>query len=269
MPQSQLDSSSFYSGKESRRRKRLAVSKEKLYISVQPRLRTLRRAPRRKLERQRAPGLWILSNDADFHFAEQERSYPRASLLGLPAELRQQILNSSYDKQPLTRNILEHLGEGPHPRKHRKGSSRTPNHKHSATSSFRDRALELSQVCKVFEADMRWVRKQWQRRFGGAAHQKIAVVTLGLSNVDMQPSLLHNRQRQTCEVILGDDRSVNRRRGGKCWYCTERHARGQPWCSEATADPQRWMQETRKRGGWRSIVPVRGAVSATKVVFGD
>src|SRR5690242_138972 len=123
MPQSQLDGSSFYLGKKSNRRKRLAVSKEKLYISFQPSLRTLRRAPRRKLERERAPSLWILSKDADFHFAEQERSYPRASLLGLPVELRQNILNISHDNQPPTRNILEHLSEGPHSRKHRKGSS--------------------------------------------------------------------------------------------------------------------------------------------------
>lgn len=91
------------------RKRRKAPTKQGFSISIQPTLRTLKLAPRKRLVRQRAASLWILPREADYHFGETRQTYPRASLLSLPVELRQDILGMSYDSQPSATTDLELL----------------------------------------------------------------------------------------------------------------------------------------------------------------
>jgi hypothetical protein len=68
-----------------------------LRIEVKHKLRTLKRAARKQLERDREPQRWILpSFEGRKLCSGAGQSYPQASLLGLPNELRQHILYQSY-----------------------------------------------------------------------------------------------------------------------------------------------------------------------------
>lgn len=74
--------------------------KVRLRIETLTPSRTLRRSAREQLERERAPRLWIWPwiSDPTYRFG---RVYARASFLGLPSELRQQILYESLDREEL------------------------------------------------------------------------------------------------------------------------------------------------------------------------
>jgi hypothetical protein len=73
----------------------------RIYDVLEP--RKLRTSARKQIDRERAPGLWIfpwvMAPSGKF-----ERAYPRTSLLGLLAELRQRILYESFN--------LNELGKG-------------------------------------------------------------------------------------------------------------------------------------------------------------
>lgn len=90
------------------RKRREALARRKLQISSGPILRSLKTAVRKALAKERASSLWILPADIDFHTMHQSH-YAQASLLGLPAELRQKILLLSFD----IRDIIPHSSQGP------------------------------------------------------------------------------------------------------------------------------------------------------------
>lgn len=78
-------------------------------ITNQHRQRTLRPPVHRRLARERAPQLWKRPWVSDPAW-RSGRTYPPASLLGLPAELRQQILYLSWDMQE-TKKVSDDVQE--------------------------------------------------------------------------------------------------------------------------------------------------------------
>lgn len=84
-------------------RRRRDLEKLKFCIENHHEPRTLKRAARKELDRERAPKLWIYPFKDLGH--STGRMYPRASLLGLPTELRQQIVYMSYPMEELERDL--------------------------------------------------------------------------------------------------------------------------------------------------------------------
>ncbi|KAH9869531.1 hypothetical protein IAQ61_006738 [Plenodomus lingam] len=80
-------------GKKRRARKRTVGN---VRVAKQFPSRTLKPSARRQIHRERAPHLWICPGIEDPVNA-RDTSYPRASLLSLPLEIRQQILYLSLD----------------------------------------------------------------------------------------------------------------------------------------------------------------------------
>jgi hypothetical protein len=69
--------------------------------------RTLKRSARKYLERERTVRLWMAPWVTDLFWRSKRITYPDASLLGLPAELRQQILYEAMDMKELDRTAIE------------------------------------------------------------------------------------------------------------------------------------------------------------------
>jgi hypothetical protein len=90
-------------GRRGRAAKRKSTEQTKLMISTDPEeLRTLTTASRKKIQRENTRRLWIFSGDK-FVYSSRKKAklYPQASFLGLPAELRQEILYRSYSLEDL------------------------------------------------------------------------------------------------------------------------------------------------------------------------
>jgi hypothetical protein len=87
------------------RKRRKALEKQKLCIASQVPTRTLKPSARKEIARKRAPRLYIYPGDKD-PATRSRCDSPRASLLGLPMELRQQILQEAFDTKELE-NMVE------------------------------------------------------------------------------------------------------------------------------------------------------------------
>ncbi|KAH6644351.1 hypothetical protein C7974DRAFT_18905 [Boeremia exigua] len=245
-----------------------ALANKKFSIFSQPSLRSLKPSPRKKLENERAPSLWILPRDIDFRSTEHGVVHPSASFLGLPAELRQCILLLSYQFQPVPETKFGPRDKKLHMRKRHTESRRLlTDQEYFNMCGVNDRIAELCRVCRVVCEDMQYVGKQWRSAAESSILKKIDVDAFESPGYTLVQGPVYSVKKAV--VIQGNDRHLRGRRPGKCWYCTERHVAGQPRCPMATTDSQRWMQETRAIGGWRSRVHTSGLFQGTRVVFGD
>lgn len=115
-------------------RRKLAKA-TKLHISTHAaKNRTLKRGARKALHKKNAPYLWISPWTKDPFFRYEPRVYPAASLLGLPAELRQKIVLLTSDPADL---------------------------KGCTWGDFTDWAGNLSCLSPVLRLDMLYVRQVW------------------------------------------------------------------------------------------------------------
>ena len=227
------------------RKLRVKLEKQKLFINNRPALRTLKPAVRKRLARERAPGLWILPPMN----TKQGGPYAHASLLGLPAELRQTILLLSYDVNAMVVHTLQSTERG-------EGDS------HNVATALRERITQLCQVSPVLRDDMQYVGRVWQQQIESSEVKIKEVKAL----IPLPQGLAHSPHGQSGAVMKGREKSLHKIRSAKCWYCNERHARTGTGCPRATENPQGWLEDTRAIGGWRST---KDSFTGTKIVFSD
>lgn len=232
---------------------------------------------RKQVEKERAPSLWILPQDARVA-VKNASSFPRASLLGLPLEIRQKILLTSYDVGEMAKHEYK-LADTK--------SRRFSTYRKTFTEIFgrlerpltplgsaiidkvSDRITNLCCVSVAVRNDMRWVSKQWQSDIEAFLHKKIDENVLSFPEFVTTQGPLFTGRRQKSVVVKGDDRPLGGTRPGKCWYCTERHTPEQSGCPRANEDPEQWLRDTREVGGWRNKAQVKNSFQGTKVVFSD
>lgn len=153
------------------RHRRQTLTNTKLSVPVQRDFRKLKPSTRRRLEKERARELWVLPGNIDLT-TKVESTYPRAALLGLPAELRQMILLQSYDTRQMAEQVLIGTRVWKRlPRTLRKTLFHISLYKKTflaqeqeIVSKLSNRFVELSQVSKILWKDMRYVGHQWQRQ---------------------------------------------------------------------------------------------------------
>jgi hypothetical protein len=261
------------------RKRRKAIVKQKLYISSQVPTRTLKPSARKQLARERAPSLYIYPSDKK-PFAYPGREYPQASLLGLPAELRQLILYKAFDMGELENMVkqqkkLNRQLTVPEVRANKElkesqekvlNTNLTPTQRDFVTILGR-RIRELRSLSPRSYQDMEYVKKLWQRRLENYIKLQfsgdIGAPTFAFPVADDR--MLGTKGR----VEKGEYPSKLGRRLHRCWYCTERHLGCDPICPMEREDPERWHGLTKKVGGWRARMKPRTIFKGTRIVFGD
>jgi hypothetical protein len=206
----------------------------KLYISTHAATsHTLKRGARKALHKKNAPYLWISPWTKDPFFRYEPRVYPVASLLGLPAELRQKILL-------LTRDPVDLKG--------------------CTLGDLTDWAGNLSCVSPMLRLSMLYVRQVWlKEKVTLESLQPIIKRTYGLEvlqDLNVGRSLRRDRCIRGFEMKARSRKK--RRRDAKCWHCEERHISKNPTCPLARENPSLWKQLTR---------PVRPKHPAAKKFF--
>lgn len=199
------------------RKRRQALAKQMLYISSGPILRALKPAVRKQLAKERAPSLWTLPSDPDFCRVHRG-DYPRHSLLGLPAELRQKIFFLSFDVRQILQQNVGLLGDKPRDFRVEKlhlGPERPPTGlEQTIIDKLNDRINELCQVVSIVSNDIRYVGRQWQHAIDAFTHKKIDVEAFTFPEFTTHPTPMFSRQRQKSVVIQGDDPPLKGRNQG-------------------------------------------------------
>ncbi|KAF2134791.1 hypothetical protein P153DRAFT_362524 [Dothidotthia symphoricarpi CBS 119687] len=277
--------------RDAKKRRRTLANKSRLHITAHPHgLRTLKPSARKQLERDRAPGLWIYPWYLDPTRQPQARQYPHASLLGLPAELRQRVLYESFDVQDLRvdgrrwteadRRDVTWAGTTK-TMKLRRMDQGIPKHLELTRSEgglvvvLGRRIAQMCRVAPLVRSDMLYVGKMWERDLKSYVERELCDVQMhGLSLpvvaagsqwlVDVETEQ-RTRKKGTCvEIYAG-----RKHRPPKCWYCTERHRGGDSVCPMARRDPERWGEMTKKVGGKRGGVRLCRVFKGRKIVFRD
>lgn len=216
-----------------------------LHIStLPPVVRTLRRSAREAPYKTANPYQWIQPWIRDPFYKYSWTQYPDAHLLGLPAELRQTILDMSLAPPPI----------------------------HGVSRIFRAELLcrrigELCSVAPAMRVDMAYVGQQWikkyidsNRSFDLSAHlvdlpkwfkEKRAKLVL------MQKGI---RRKKKIPVDEGENvKSGQKLRPKKCKHCCQRHPTGDPLCPLARQDPQLWRKLTKPLKSTSKRPRARGA----------
>jgi hypothetical protein len=254
----------------------------KIRIEPHHKLRTLKRSARNRLEKERAPQLWILPwHESQNPSKTPGRKYPQATLLGLPTELRQTILFESYsvlelieDAEPFNKGRAKKLKRlptwfGPESANRRIRMDKAMRTKFGLNSYESELIAILSRkigaLCRVsplVRSDMAYVSKRWREDLGEYLQRRLNVA-LDAPKTDRVPrgfEWLHAplvtpamRSDKKGKAVKAREKEAGRRvRPPKCWYCTERHVDGDAVCPMARRDPERWEEMTKKVGGWRS-----------------
>jgi len=241
----------------------------------------------------------------DLFWRSKRITYPHASLLGLPAELRQQILYEAMDMEKLDRTAIEAKEvrpDGQEIRDDELWNSSTRAQMTEAITSGRmlarlqlttregsliaglyRRIGELCCVSPVTRLDMVVVRTLWQRDLNRQLNSqytvhldtKLPTVAAGYEwvlndEIKKATKAISRKRSRGKRIMTSDHRKLGpRHRPSKCWYCTERHPAGDPICPMARLDPENWEKMTKKVGGWRASADSRRRVLGKKVVFDD
>jgi hypothetical protein len=250
-------------------------------------LRTLKRSARKQLERERAQSLWIIPWLHHKSLGSGKQVHPQASLLGLPAELRQRIVYESYATEELLRNAKKFIkGKGTQGERLRRLTWADKAHR---TSSGKDSTLYksqivadylvlghkigvLSQVSGLFYQDMKYVGRRWREDLKEYLDLQLQL-EFGDDIFDLPSVLNMNVQswrRKKGEVIKAENRKPGKSaRPPKCWYCTERHFDGDPVCPMARREPHKWQEMTKPVGRRKHMPYKRSTFKGKKVAFKD
>jgi hypothetical protein len=275
------------------RRQRDQLRKSRIQIEKPFGIRTLKRAARKQIERERAPSLWIFPGDCRRNFGSSQM-HPPASLFGLPTELRQKILHMSYSIEDLKHDTAVVRQED------KKNAKRLDWVKamspillskmgKAMVSKFGLRSQEgelvtqlgrrisiLSRISPIIHQDMHYVAKKWHVDLENhiehdhlRIHQpKPKVIPDGyewLFAPDVGPLAPPRKKSQV--VKLKGRQSRQKVRPQRCWYCTERHFGDDPVCPMARYDPKRWMRMTKEVSGERGKRGVEPTFRGEKVIF--
>ncbi|KAF1849132.1 uncharacterized protein K460DRAFT_85628 [Cucurbitaria berberidis CBS 394.84] len=283
--------------RDAQKRRRDLAKSTRLRIWSQPPLRTLKTSARKGIARERALKLQILPWLRDPAWRLEGCAYPgRATLLGLPPELRQRILYETCSV-PNLRDELE--------AEHRRRKESVENYasigkgagmdfKQTSAQELRKLALsrcegglvallgqKIGVLCCVapqIRLDMQYVMRLWQRDLEEYMEQNhinkstSRLLTAAEGDAWMFGSGIEapKRKRKRRGEIEGEGYKVpgKRPRAFKCWYCMERHLDGDPVCPWKKRDPAMWQAMTKKVGGRRGLAQQTSS-TGTKVVFDD
>jgi hypothetical protein len=262
-----------------KRRDNLQKQTFRIYDVLEP--RKLRKSARKQIDRERAPGLWIfpwvMTPSGKF-----ERAYPRASLLGLPVELRQRILYEAFDSNELGKggvrqwrlrqglSVTAKAAKNKLRQEQEKALNKTltPLQSHFITM-VGQRFIELRCVSQLIRLDMDYVRKVWQRELVEQLKLRASKDSLVGDERILTNDLTALNKGWKGAVIKAKKHGRFGKRPSKCWRCNERHEDGDPVCPMAREDPKQWHRLTTKVGGRRGGVQPRSIFQGKKVVFGD
>ncbi|KAF3034368.1 hypothetical protein E8E11_003335 [Didymella keratinophila] len=253
------------------RKRREQLAKQKLQFSSEPILRSLKGAARKQLVKERAPTLWILAADIDFRRSHCS-GHLKASLLGLPAELRQEIPPLSFEVEEMVSYQPSRSHEKPRCFRAKKASvvSRKLDRQQRIMDKLNSRVSELCQVDRIISGDLCIAGRHWQRAIESLSDRTIDLAALEFPDFAKPVfTVIYESKRKKSKVIKGDDRPLKSKRLGKCWYCTERHDRS--GCTRATEDPQKWLRDTKAVAGWRLRAHTKPSFQfqVKKIVFND
>jgi len=212
----------------------------------------------------------------DYHLGQ---TYPEASLLGLPTELRQRILHElstyAHPIRPTTKDLedIRQLYDA-------KVQEVKRPYEGLEISRFRHnlaihrRVGEFSCVSALIRRDMEYVKRLWQRdledaltlQFNDNKHGMVNAVDLYLDSSN--ESIWHAEGKQGV-VVEGKERGASMRRPGKCWRCMERHYNYDTLCPMARNDPKRWEKLSKRMNGWMPSESDTSLFRGTRIVFGD
>jgi hypothetical protein len=275
------------------RRQRAQLRKSHVQIEKPFGIRTLKRAARKRIERERAPSLWIFPGDGRRNLAGI-RAYPPATLLGLPTELRQNILRMSYSIEDLQDDVAAiHQEDKKRAKRLDWAKAMSPILIDKMGKAMLTKFGLRSQECKLIIAlgrkisllscispfihqEMHYVGKRWHidlKKYLEHDHLRIhqpkpKVIPAGfewLFNPGVGPLALPKKKSQV--VKLKGRQSKQKVRPWKCWYCTERHFGDDPVCPMARYDPKRWQQMTKEVSGKRGKGGVEPTFRGEKVIF--
>ena len=270
-------------------RRRRALLNTPVHIGGHFELRTLKRSARKQLEEERAPQLWIFPWMDMVHLGgDRGRIYPHASLLGLPTEIRQEILHMSYSMEELEYDTIVFKQKHREVARHHKGKQATWQkavleqlqmrpHEGDLVTILSRRIASLSQVSPIIRDEMKRVSKRWQTDLEmhldrqlqlSLSAPKLPVVAEGYDWLFAPDPAQPTPKKKRGEVIKAKNLVSGRRvRPPKCWYCTERHPNFDPICPPARRNPEQWEKMTKKVGGWRGKSRRKPTFKGEKVVF--
>lgn len=219
--------------------------------------------------------------------------------MGLPAELRQQILYETCNVKKLggpDSEIIPPATSSSHGENNFVGMFKGVRGKELKAPHLnaRERALLsllgkkiglLCAVCPTIREDMNFVAKRWDQELEvllhlstGAGLGMLPIAKAGLP-AERTRWLQSNRlgvkvvgdEKEKKGTMEGKVREVKGRkaRPRKCWNCTERHRDGDPMCPAARRDPAKWRKLTKKVRGKKDYVGASSIFRGKKVVFSD
>jgi hypothetical protein len=277
--------------REAQKRRR-QLAKSSIINSRHSKLRTLKRSARKQLEKERTPRLWVLPPIEQLFSRPKTTVYPRTSLLGLPIELRQQILYQSYTVNALAQD-LEDFKFGVRERLERVAwlgdmtrwkktfqfkakQDRLDSYEAELATVLRIKVAILGCTSPLIHRELQYVKERWQQDIGAYMDQRLKEQQerSRLLAWDAGPENTSSHVmdswigRKNGAVISGkEQRSSRKHRPQKCWYCMERHATSDPVCPMERRDPERWQQMTRVVSGWRAEARAVTVFEANGVVF--
>ncbi|KAF2854002.1 hypothetical protein T440DRAFT_444062 [Plenodomus tracheiphilus IPT5] len=275
-------------GKSSSRRRQERIEKlGRMHIATQLPVRTLKRSGRKQLQRERAPHLWIYPGLENPAYAAT-MIHPRASLLGLPIELRQRILHKTLEMEELEVAAAQETATEEE-KQNELIAIRTLREDWLTSVAFTTREIKLLKafsrhtvlLCSISPSvrkDMRWVRGRL--RLDLISHmdskRKRRTDVPHLPTVAAGHAFLAQRSLHTYAIPTKKGKTIQGRikrgsekksRPPKCWACMERHTTGDPKCPMERREPERWLAITKRVGGRR--VEKQESLMGTKVVFDD
>ena len=251
--------------------------------SNQPQVRTLKRSARKQIERERAPNQWILPRIHDDGIVWDSRPYPPASLLGLPREIRQQVLYETCDMESLEKvaeyeemvrdktglvDMFKGIG----------GKKAIPSHlgngARQCLSSLGKKIGVLCAVSPLIREEMQFVVERWYEDLDKSLN------TRPWSRLALPPNMLSALSKSNVwlqdgapRTYLGNERQLVKVAGKgprlqKCWFCGERHDRGQV-CPASVRDSKKWRALTKPVNNPRPQPEPSPAFKGKKWVFTD
>ncbi|KAF2681732.1 hypothetical protein K458DRAFT_420492 [Lentithecium fluviatile CBS 122367] len=247
-------------------RKKKAARERKAKVKIDSKstkVRTLTYAARKKFRHERdlnnciCP--WIRDEPT---FRLQGRAYPPTHLLGLPREVRLQILELCLDDTDVTNHMMTYWH-----------CSKQEQEK-AIKWKIGHRYAKLSAICPDIRMEMRYIRRLWGKRYLNsppAPSTANADPTANSKDPRYQTYLNGMRKKfKGKEVKMKLKQQPGKQtpwRPNKCWFCEERHPKYDRVCPLERRDTKRWWEVTKvvkKRKGAKRAAP---AFVGEKVVF--
>ena len=261
-----------------------------------PSLRTLKPSARKELEQERTLQLQISPWVRDPAWRLETRVYPPATLLGLPAELRQQVLYEICNISSLEADYRK-LGYSVEARSFTRKRNTIfsqptvmPKLRASGWGRYAQGLIKvlcrqigtLCCVAPLVRLDMGYVSKRWEneleqymeRRLGIMRDKPVPELPAAAEGCERLFDDTTNawtlKQRHGKEIVVKSRKVPGKRlRAHRCWYCMERHLEADPICPPARRNEAKWQNITRKVGGRRGSAESEPTFKGKKVVFND